>query len=134
MTQRLFSFALIVLLAALAGCASVSDTPVEQQVLVVPTCHGQTVQARCTLTNSKGVWQLNAPGSVVVQRDMFSLQVMCRAPFFGNGAAEMWSAPNSKMFGNVFLGGVLGAGVDAATGSGLGYANTVHVPIRKCSR
>lgn len=101
----------------LSGCASVmqGDT---QQVHVMVLCKDRVVPAACAAQNAKGVWYVQTPASVVVQKDMTALQIACKAPFFPEITAKVPSQLNGALAGNLLTGGLVGAGVEIYRSSG----------------
>jgi hypothetical protein len=105
----------------LTGCASiVSGT---NQIVSVETLHpaGKVVGASCKLENDKGVWYVNTPGTVTVHRAYGDLIVKCEKDGFGPGVATVKSSTKGMMAGNILFGGVIGVGVDAASGAAYDY-------------
>lgn len=115
----------------LSGCASVMQGE-RQMVAVDVVCGGVQVPAQCVLDNSRGVWRLGAPGSVMVRRDGQPLRVACSSPFFGSTQLMVPASMHVTMAGNLLMGGVVGAGVDVLTGAGLGYPGHVQVTYPRC--
>ncbi len=114
----------------LGGCASIVDG--NSQSLSVKTLdksEREFVGARCSLTNDKGVWYLVAPGSVTVHRSYADLVVECQAPEQEPGSTRANSTTKGMAFGNVLLGGVIGAGVDVATGAAYDYPQLITVTM-----
>lgn len=121
------------LLAAmcLTGCASIVNG--QNQSLSVDTrSDGASVAgAACTLANDKGTWLLTTPGSVVVQRSFAELSVKCEKPPMEPGLAVAKSGVKGMAFGNILFGGIIGAGVDMATGAAYDYAGLITVHMGK---
>jgi hypothetical protein len=115
---------------ALGGCASIVDG--QTQSLSVKTqdaASREVVGARCTLSNDKGSWFLTTPGSVGVHRSYKDLAVSCQAPEQPAGKAVVKSATKGMAFGNLLVGGIVGAGVDVATGAAYDYPQLVTVTM-----
>lgn len=115
-----------IVLLLLSGCASI--TTGENQSLSVETnpCRGAT----CTLSNDKGVWYLNGtPGSVTVHRAYGDLTVICEKDDFKSNPVKITSKTKGMAFGNILVGGIIGAGVDAATGAAYDYPTLITVPM-----
>ncbi len=114
----------------LAGCASIVDG--NTQSLSVKTLD-KTEQAfsgaKCSLTNDKGVWYLVAPGSVTVHRSYADLVVACEAPEQEPGSTRASSSTKGMAFGNILVGGIIGAGVDIATGAAYDYPQLITVTM-----
>jgi hypothetical protein len=107
--------------ASLTGCASiVSGT---SQVVSVETLHpsGPVTGATCKLENDKGVYYVTTPGTVTIHRAYGDLSVKCEKSGFDPGLATVKSSTKGMMAGNILFGGVIGAGVDAASGAAYDY-------------
>jgi len=111
----------------LTGCASiVSGTT--QIVSVDASLDGAPVMgAKCTLTNSKGVFYVTTPGTVPVHRDYADLAVACAKDALPPGSATVKSSVKGMAAGNILLGGVIGAAVDASSGAAYDYPDTLHL-------
>ena len=112
----------------LAGCASVTSGTT-QAVSVTTVCEGRVVaDASCELVNDKGRWHLKTPGSVVVQKAYGDLVVVCRNGGSA-GTASFQSKPNSGVWGNIVVGGLVGYAIDSASGAGFNYPSELPVVL-----
>jgi hypothetical protein len=118
-------------LVLLTGCATVVDSNV-QSIRVIATCNGKSIPAQCSLENDKGLWEVNAPGSITVEKDSSGLRVQCQSPYFKGGTTQLNAGLNSFLVGNALIGGLVGVGVDAITGKGFSYKTTVKVAYKDC--
>ena len=84
--------------------------------------------ARCSLTNDKGQWFATTPGSVTVRRSYSSLAVDCNTDSSA-GTAKAKSSTKPMAFGNILFGGVIGVGVDVATGAAYDYPEVITVAM-----
>ena len=110
----------------LTGCASVVNGH-NQSVSVTTKSKGDEVSgAKCSLSNDKGVWYVTTPGSVAVHRSYGELTVNCALTGLLNGIAAAKSSTTAAVFGNILVGGVIGAGIDVATGAAYGSAWSTH--------
>ena len=103
------------------GCASiVSGT---SQIVSVETMSeaGKVDGASCKLENDKGVYFVTTPGTVTVRRAYGDMSVKCEKAGFPTGLASIKSKTKGMMAGNILFGGVIGAGVDAASGAAYDY-------------
>ncbi len=114
------------LLALLGGCASVTSGT-SQSVVVSTTPHQG---AQCTLTNGTGTWTVpTTPGSATVARGYSDLVVTCATPEGASGTASVPSSTAGTAFGNILLGGVVGAAVDMSSGAAFEYPSTILVTL-----
>lgn len=120
-------FAAVLSASLLTGCASiVSGT---SQIVSVETLHqtGQVAGATCKLENDKGVYYVTTPGTVTVRRAYGDMNVKCEKPGIEPGLATIKSSTKAMFAGNIIFGGVIGAGVDAASGAAYDYPTLFQV-------
>jgi hypothetical protein len=122
---------LVAALSCLTGCASIVNGQ-NQSVSVETRSNGAVlVGANCTLTNDKGTWFVSTPGSATVNRSFEDLSVKCLKDPLDPGLVTVKSATKAMAFGNILFGGVIGAGVDVATGAAYDYPNLISVEMGK---
>ncbi|TSE28726.1 hypothetical protein [Tepidimonas charontis] len=123
-------FILISALAGLtSGCASVV-TGQNQPVSVETRHEGETVTgAHCKLNNDKGTWYVTTPGTVTVVRSYHDLHLRCDKAHFLPGIATVKSTTKAMAFGNILIGGVIGAAVDASSGAAYDYPSLITVEM-----
>lgn len=117
-----------VALTALTGCASIvsgSNQPVS--VETVSNTGQQVAGASCKLVNDKGTWFVNTPGSTTVQRSYEPLSVQCEKASFVHAITNVGSTTKGMTFGNILIGGIIGAGVDMSTGAAYDYPTLIRV-------
>ena len=115
----------LTLVIALPGCASVMRGSSQSINITMPPTTG----AQCTLTSKEGSWSLTSPGSVTVEKSKEDMQVRRTKPGWQDASAIIPSNFQGWTVGNILLGGVIGLGVDAATGAINEYPNTFQVPM-----
>ena len=120
---------LAMLLPVFTGCASiVSGT--NQPVSVETRAKGESVVgASCTMINDKGKWFVTTPGPATVQRSFNDLSVNCEKTGASPGIAMVKSSTKPMAFGNIIFGGVIGAGVDVATGAAYDYPTLITIEM-----
>lgn len=87
------------------------------------------VGATCTLTNNKGTWYVTTPGSTTVQRSFEDLGVTCTKQDHVQATVAVKSTTKGMAFGNILFGGVIGVGVDVATGAAYDYPTVISVAL-----
>lgn len=114
-------------LLGLTGCASIVNGT--NQVVSVQTMSptGDVGGATCKLQNEKGVYYVTTPGTVTVHRAYGDMNVACEKAGFTPGLAKFKSSTKGMMAGNILFGGVIGAGVDAASGAAYDYPTLLQV-------
>ncbi|WP_199272432.1 hypothetical protein [Paraburkholderia acidisoli] len=114
---------------ALAGCASITNGSRQMISLQAVDAYGTVPGANCMLTNSKGTWYARTPAFVTVHRDYGRLIVRCEKAGYDSGLLTAKSYTKGTVFGNLFAGGVIGAGVDIGDGSAYNYPQFITVPM-----
>jgi len=109
----------------LSGCATIIDGTT-QSVSVNTTPESG---AQCTLTNSQGTWYLTTPGSTTVHKTKTDLDVTCTKSGYRPGHVVAASHFTGKTAGNILAGGLVGVGVDAASGANYHYDSPIDVPL-----
>ena len=130
--KNLLAFVMVLSLAFLGGCATImegSDQAVNVNTTVCET-QGTII---CTLMNKKGSSVITAPATANVEKMKGALTVQCKSK---NGKATGSQIVDSKYeamnAGNILAGGIIGVGVDAATGAMWKYPANVVVQM-SCS-
>jgi len=114
----------------LSGCASITGTTNQSVSVQARGNNGKEVkEASCDLINKRGTWFITTPGTVQIQRSNDDLQVTCRKEGFDNGRASVVSDTKGSMFGNILLGGGIGAVVDHNNGSAYEYPSFIQVTM-----
>jgi len=72
---------------------------------------------------------VTSPGSAVVHKTKTDLAVDCTKPEFGAGHLVAVSHFGGTTFGNILAGGLIGVGVDAASGANFWYDSPLTVPL-----
>lgn len=125
---------LIILAAVLvSGCATI-NADYTQPITVLAVCAGSSrpVEAECVLYNDKSRKIISSPGTVAIARSSSELHVQCSRHGAKNARAVLNSTGDEKILGNLVVGGVVGALVDAGTGAAFNYPNRVTV-LMDCS-
>ena len=122
-TSALFIF-------TLSGCASVTTSSMQPLSVNTKTQSGTPVaQAKCTLKNEKGEWSVITPNTVSVQKAGGNLAVNCKKPGLPEGNARAISRAGAGMYGNIIIGGGVGALIDHSSGKAYVYPDKVNVTM-----
>lgn len=127
--NKFFLLNLLAVVSMTTGCASIVNG--QNQSLSVDTKNkSQAVAgANCKLSNNKGTWYITSPGSTVVQRSYEDLSVLCEKEGLQPGLASVKSYTKPMAFGNILFGGIVGAGVDMASGAAYDYPPLVTIEM-----
>lgn len=111
-----------------AGCASITGSTNQSVSVQTRQQAGvEVIGASCELSNNKGKWFVTTPGSVSIHKSNDDLQVICKKESLENGRAAVVSDTKGSMFGNILLGGGIGAIVDHNNGSAYEYPTVIDI-------
>ncbi len=133
--KRLMTCATVLVAAVVSGCASVTGSPNQSVSVQTRSQGGQEVPgAACELSNDKGKWFVTTPGSVTVHRSNEDMQVLCSKAGLEPGRAAVVSETKGAMFGNIILGGGIGAIIDHNSGAAYEYPGFLQIIMGALSR
>lgn len=121
-------------LAALAmvGCATITKGTTQVVTVDTPGAPG----AICMLTSSAfGTKQIVTPASISLDKSKESISVRCTKSCYNDGVGVIASGTEEMAAGNIIAGGLIGLGVDAASGAMNKYNaqnQITMVPIQGC--
>lgn len=102
------------LVFALAGCATITKGTTQQVTISTPGADG----AQCTLkSDGIGTKVVTTPAALVLDKSQHAIAVTCKKPCFQDGIGIIASNTETMTAGNLLVGGVVGLGVDAASGA-----------------
>lgn len=111
---------------ALSGCATIVKGSSQSIAISTPPTTG----ANCTLSSKEGNWMVVSPGVATVEKSKEDIQVRCSKSGYQDAVATIPSDFEGWTLGNLILGGVIGVGVDAATGAINEYPHVFQVPMQ----
>jgi len=119
-------FLSIIAILTLSACASM--TAGQNQSLSVST----TPSAACTLSNDKGTWYVNTPGTVTVNRAYGDMTVLCKSKNL-TATNVVKSSVKPILAGNIIWlwGVVIGIPIDMITGAAYDYPNPIIMPLKE---
>jgi hypothetical protein len=99
----------------LAACATITKGTTQAVSVTTPGAPG----AVCTLTSGGigGAKTLTTPATIVLEKSQDNIQVVCKKECFQDGVGIIPSHTETMTAGNIVAGGVIGLGVDAASGA-----------------
>lgn len=122
----------VLALAALGGCATLTDTP--QQVVTLRTIQDnrEISGVGCVLENKAGRWFVTSPGRVAIQKSTDELSIDCRKDGASAGFDVVAPTLNTaNLIGNVVVSAGIGYFVDKKSGAGYDYPATLTVIMRR---
>jgi len=123
-----YNYSVGFLIILLSGCASVTGSTTQAISVQSRAANGKEIkEAQCDLVNKRGTYFISTPGTITISRSNDNLMVTCRKDGFDNGRATVVSDTKGSMFGNILLGGGIGAIVDHNNGSAYEYPSFIQV-------
>jgi hypothetical protein len=109
----------------LAGCATITKGTTQSVAIDTPGVPGAT----CTISTQNGPRMVSTPGTVVLDKGSAALPIQCAKECYLLGSSIIPSGTETMTAGNVIFGGVIGLGVDAASGAMNKYPDMVTVAM-----
>lgn len=123
--------ALVAVSVTLLGACSTLVEGSDQSVTVMTDPSG----ASCRLESKNGIVGVvnPTPGSVVLSKSKENVSVLCEKEGYQPSAGTLASSFEGMTFGNVIFGGIIGVGIDAASGAMNKYPASVTVQLAPLS-
>ncbi len=117
---------------AATGCASVVNQSTQSIKVETRTAAGATVTgAACKLANDRESLSVRSGGTVEVARSGSDMQITCTHPDQPDASARAISRANAGMYGNIIIGGAIGAIIDHNKGTAYTYPTWVQLVFGK---
>lgn len=115
-----------------SGCASVLNDVTHPMKVETKTEKGEILAgADCKLSNDYGVFTVKSGEVVQVRRSNKNLDISCTHSANPTASGEIISRTNGAMFGNILLGGGIGAIIDHNKGTAYTYPLWVQLEFGK---
>jgi len=125
MKYTLLAAALAAGAMSLGGCATITEGKTSTVAVTSVPIDG----AKCSLKNAVGEWFVTTPGSIEVHKSKTNLEVNCTHDGYQDAHTSMPASFQNMTAGNMVLGGLIGVGVDAASGAMYKYDKSVEVTL-----
>jgi len=123
---------LVLISVCASGCATIVKGTTQAVALDTPGVPG----AACELSSPGiGTQTIATPATFELEKSQHNVSVTCRKPCYQDGIGVIASYTEGMAAGNVIAGGVIGLGIDAATGAMNKYADRTSItmiPIQGC--
>lgn len=118
----------------LCGCSTIVKGTKQQVSVATPGVQG----AMCTLTSPAiGTRTVQTPSNITLPKSKHNVAVACVKQCYSEGVGVLASETEIMTAGNVVFGGVIGLGIDAASGAMNKYQPGVEIamtPVPNCGR
>ena len=129
MTFRLSAVAMTILCT---GCASITNDSAHPIKVETKTSAGEVVVgADCKLTNDYGSTSMKSGDTAQVRRSSKDLDIVCKHPSNTDASARAISRANAGMWGNIIIGGGIGAIIDHNKGTAYTYPTWMQLVFGK---
>jgi len=85
------------------------------------------------MTNDKGTWFVTTPGTVPIHRSYDDLTLICTKDGYEPATDVEKSSTKGMAFGNILFGGLIGTGVDVASGAAYDYPTLISIMMKLSS-
>lgn len=127
-----FKLAILAGSLALTGCASVLNETTHPMRLETKTPTGELVAgAECKVTNDYGTATTRSGDTMQVRRSSKDLDISCVHPGNPIATARAISRTNGGMWGNILIGGGVGAVIDHNRGTAYTYPTWIQLVFGK---
>jgi hypothetical protein len=114
------------------GCATVVNDTTQPMRIDTLTADGKEITgAECKVDNDRGAWSLKSGEVGNVRRSSKDLNIVCTDPQNPEAKARAVSRANVGMFGNILLGGAVGAVIDHNRGTAYTYPTWMKLQFGK---
>lgn len=121
-----------VAIALLSGCASIVNDSTSPVRLETFAANGSEVKDMdCKVENDYGAQTVKTPGTLQVRRSSKDLQIVCTKTGEADAKGVAVSRANAGMFGNIILGGGIGAIIDHNKGTAYTYPQWIRLVVGK---
>lgn len=122
------SISVMAVVAMCSGCASVINDTTHPLKVETKTPSGELVAgAECRLSNDYGTFTVKSGDTAQVRRSSKDLDILCKDPKNPDAQARAISRANGGMWGNIILGGGVGAIIDHNKGTAYTYPTWVQL-------
>lgn len=109
----------------LGSCATITKGTSQVVAFDTPGVPGAT----CTIQTQSGPQTVTTPGSLTLSKGSSSLPIQCAKQCYVTGSSIIPTSTETMAAGNVIFGGIIGLGVDAASGAMNKYPDIVTVAM-----
>jgi hypothetical protein len=122
----------LAIVAGLTGCASITgDTSQYVRVETLDDKGASIKGAKCTLQNDYGSTGGESGGSIIARRSNKDLFIDCKKEGYADASATATSRANAGMWGNIIIGGGIGALIDHNKGTAYTYPEWMKLVFGK---
>ena len=110
----------------LCSCASLT-TPDEQIISITTDCKGRELPTACIASNGTETYNFETPAEVKIKRSPNNLRIACRGGLLDHATYTSSPAIGLPFYGNIFIGGGLGALADIQSNKIYEYPSAINI-------
>lgn len=123
---------IICLTFCITGCASIVNDSILPMKVDTKNAAGELVSgAKCKLESKDARYDVDSGGQVIIARSSEDLDVTCKHPDNPDATGRVISRVNAGLFGNILIGGGVGAIIDHGTGKAYTYPSWIQLVFGK---
>lgn len=112
----------------MVGCATITTDANQMIQITAQDKSSQDINgAVCELKNKRGQWQLETQGTTEVHKSADNLLVKCSKEGMKDGQGTLISRANAGLWGNILIGGGIGAIIDHNKGTAYNYPSWIKI-------
>ena len=130
---NIYKSLLCVLFAAsvMSSCASLTIAD-EQIVSITTDCKGRKMPTACVASNGTETVAFDTPAKVKVKRSPNDLRIACQGGLLGDAAYKSPASVGLPFYGNILIGGGIGALADMQTNKIYEYPSAINIEPAIC--
>lgn len=131
--RKLFKWtaAALLLSSLFTACASLTSAD-EQTISITTDCKGRKLPTACVATNGTQTFSFNTPATIKVKRNPKDIQITCQGGLLGDSASKTAASIGLPFYGNILIGGGLGAMADIQSNKIFEYPSAINVEPAIC--
>lgn len=134
--KKSYLITILAISAFASGCSTLTGEGTSQNlsVMTYTTDNKDLMGASCELKNDEGTWTAVTPATVMVRRSNKDLMVKCTKSGLADARANVVSKTKANMWGNIIVGGGIGAIIDHNNGSAYQYPPVLKLTMGQDSK
>lgn len=125
MRNAIFVLAMFTLCVGASGCASISSKKTQTLVETIPD------KAECNLVGENYKQFITTPSTLDIPAKSAPVTIICTKEGYFQATEQIDTKMDGFILGNILMGGLIGAAIDAGTGAGKQYPEKVVLVLNK---
>ena len=117
--------------SVLSSCATLT-TADEQIISITTDCKTRKMPTACVASNGNEIVTFDTPAKVKIKRSPNDLKIACQGGLLGDAAYKSSASIGLPFYGNIFIGGGIGALADMQANKIYEYPSAINVEPAIC--